>query len=89
MFSRRFPELYYKLELSVGDVRVDIVMIDTVVLCGNSDDRESGAPLGPARDDVAAEKQWRWIEKTLASSTSVNCRTFYTKTCFYSYLLDF
>ena len=43
-------------------------MIDTVLLCGNSDDDRLGKqPKGP--ESVGdAEKQWTWIENNLKSS---------------------
>ena len=70
-----FPSLYYTF--TEGDVQ--FVMIDTVVLSGNSqqpgdaDDEESELPgsalPGPA-DAALAETQMAWIEATLASSTA-------------------
>jgi tartrate-resistant acid phosphatase type 5 len=43
-------------------------MIDTVILCGNSDhDLLKLQPHGPS-NMAAAEKQWAWIEKTISES---------------------
>lgn len=52
------------------NTRVQLVMIDTVVLCGNTRLtamnvlERSSAPKG-ASDPVKAEAQWEWIESTL------------------------
>jgi hypothetical protein len=44
---------------------VDIVMIDTIVLCGNSDDDFLGLqPPGPENQKLA-DDQLTWIEKQL------------------------
>jgi len=65
-----FPNYYYSLQftLPVSKVKVDIVMIDTVQLCGNSDhDFIQQQPQGPA-STKDAEVQWKWIEQQLTSS---------------------
>uniref|UniRef100_A0A915KKX6 Calcineurin-like phosphoesterase domain-containing protein n=1 Tax=Romanomermis culicivorax TaxID=13658 RepID=A0A915KKX6_ROMCU len=77
--TRRFPDLYYTIKYRLTNgVDIDIVVIDTVVLCGNSLDGEfytnlqylfssSEKPSGP-RNKTAAHDQWRWIEQQLKES---------------------
>ncbi|VDM75430.1 unnamed protein product [Strongylus vulgaris] len=79
-YSRKwiFPKLYYKLSFSLNDISVDILMIDTIVLCGNTADIQNGAafdvlltrshvPQGP-KEPEKAEMQWRWINENLSAS---------------------
>lgn len=67
---RNFPELYYSLSMPIpgSASTVDIIMIDTVTLCGNTkSDASSEPPSGP--DDVQlAEDQWAWLESKLQAS---------------------
>lgn len=64
-----FPNYYYALRFPIpGGATVDIVMIDTVLLCGNTrHDFIGDQPKGP-KDIKAAEDQWSWIEKQLETS---------------------
>ncbi|KJH45909.1 Ser/Thr phosphatase family protein [Dictyocaulus viviparus] len=75
-----FPSVYYNLSFHINQTTVDILMIDTVILCGNTADVENGDlfdllwnkshdPEGP--DDIEqAEKQWKWIEYHLNASSA-------------------
>ncbi|KAG8523215.1 Tartrate-resistant acid phosphatase type 5 [Galemys pyrenaicus] len=62
-----FPSLYYRLRAKVpqSNVSVVIFMLDTVTLCGNSDDFVSQQPEKP-RDLVMARSQMSWFKKQLA-----------------------
>ncbi|KAK7101235.1 hypothetical protein V1264_024050 [Littorina saxatilis] len=65
-----FPNYYYPLQQTIPgtDVTVDFVMMDTVLLCGNTgDDRLHTQPSGPDDVDVA-EEQWAFVENSLAKS---------------------
>ncbi|XP_023276292.1 tartrate-resistant acid phosphatase type 5-like isoform X1 [Seriola lalandi dorsalis] len=64
-----YPGLYYELRFDVpfSNVSVSILMLDTVVLCGNTYDQTP--PSGP-ENPRAAERQWDWIRSRLASSRS-------------------
>ena len=45
-------------------------MIDTILLCGNTDDRIGAQPEGAANQNEA-EAQWTWIEAELKNSKYV------------------
>ncbi|KAM8884426.1 tartrate-resistant acid phosphatase type 5-like [Synchiropus picturatus] len=64
-----FPGFYYDLLFNIphSNATVNILMIDTVVLCGNTYDDIQ--PSGP-ENSKASEKQWEWIHSKLASSRS-------------------
>ena len=52
------------------NTKVQFVFIDTVMLCGISHPTKKWIqPSGPASLN-AAEEQWEWIEKTIATSTA-------------------
>ncbi|KAK6040024.1 Ser/Thr phosphatase family protein [Cooperia oncophora] len=63
-----------------NNVSIDVLMLDTIVLCGNTADIENGGffdmlwnkshdPEGPT-DVAKAELQWKWIAETLNSSSA-------------------
>ncbi|XP_070597735.1 tartrate-resistant acid phosphatase type 5 isoform X2 [Erythrolamprus reginae] len=64
-----FPKYYYKLRFKVpgSNTTVAILMIDTVTICGNSDDFQSEQPLRPQNAGMA-RSQLSWLRKQLASS---------------------
>ncbi|KAJ8345143.1 hypothetical protein SKAU_G00293360 [Synaphobranchus kaupii] len=64
-----FPELYYELKFGVPGTgpTLTILMVDTVLLCGNSDDYADEKPLGPA-DVAAARQQLRWLQRRMEAS---------------------
>ncbi|KAL4237005.1 Tartrate-resistant acid phosphatase type 5 [Mactra antiquata] len=64
-----FPNYYYVLQYKIpGGKTVDIVMIDTILLCGNTKHDFLGDQ--PKRPDniKASEDQWTWIELQLQIS---------------------
>jgi 3',5'-cyclic AMP phosphodiesterase CpdA len=76
-----FPSLYYKLSKTAPDgATLDIVMIDTVALAGNSDvlhpelgtiERTLNGDEMPGPLNVSvAQSQMQWIDETLAASTA-------------------
>lgn len=91
-FSRTYPASYYKVSYAFGKsaTLVEFLMIDTILLCGNTRDiTEAGFidmifatvqknPNMP-KDPVAAKTQLDWIEQQLSSS----------RFCFESDILNF
>uniref|UniRef100_A0A914YTB7 Tartrate-resistant acid phosphatase type 5 n=1 Tax=Panagrolaimus superbus TaxID=310955 RepID=A0A914YTB7_9BILA len=75
-----FPRLYYSIKYRFGNPSktLQIVMIDTIELCGNCIDVEGEdiiswiwhkklVPDHPANQEVA-DKQWKWLENELSQS---------------------
>lgn len=64
-----FPSPYYRLRFKIprSNVSVAIFMLDTVTLCGNSDDFVSQQPERP-RNLALARTQLAWIKKQLAAA---------------------
>jgi len=67
-----FPSLYYTFTETIPGTTstIQFVMIDTVVLAGNSESTEFNTyPIEP-ESKFAAQSQWEWIENTLVDSTA-------------------
>nr|XP_025041285.1 tartrate-resistant acid phosphatase type 5 [Pelodiscus sinensis] len=64
-----FPNYHYSLKFKVpkSNATVALLMIDTVTLCGNSDDFQSQQPQQP-RDVGLARSQLAWLRKQMAAS---------------------
>ncbi|KAG9473099.1 tartrate-resistant acid phosphatase type 5 [Eleutherodactylus coqui] len=65
----KFPDLYYDLSFKIPktNVSVRLLMLDTIVLCGNSDDFLGEQPLGSSNQKLANE-QLSWLVEKLESS---------------------
>lgn len=66
---RRFPSYYYELNFRIPNTgkTLTIIMLDTIMLCGNSDDFSDQKPKGPLRA-VDANRQLIWLQDRLARS---------------------
>ncbi|XP_078387352.1 tartrate-resistant acid phosphatase type 5-like [Cetorhinus maximus] len=66
-----FPSYYYDLNFTIADsnTTVTILMLDTVLLCGNSDDFQGKEPEAP-RDHKVANTQLEWVRDKLKNSRS-------------------
>ncbi|XP_048473841.1 tartrate-resistant acid phosphatase type 5-like isoform X1 [Rhincodon typus] len=66
-----FPHYYYDLNFTIKDsnTTVTILMLDTVLLCGNSDDFQGKEPEAP-KDYNVANAQLEWIRDKLKNSRS-------------------
>ncbi|PIK38282.1 putative tartrate-resistant acid phosphatase type 5-like [Apostichopus japonicus] len=64
-----FPTNYYSLNFSIPGTNdsLIILMLDTVILAGNSYDELNIPPSGP-EEIAAAEKQWTWIKDQLEAT---------------------
>ncbi len=66
---RKFPSYYYELNFHIPNTgkTLTIIMLDTIMLCGNSDDFVDEKPRGPLRA-VDANRQLTWLQERLARS---------------------
>lgn len=66
---RKFPSYYYELNFRIPNTgkTLTIIMLDTIMLCGNSDDYVDEKPRGPLRA-VDANRQLTWLQERLARS---------------------
>ncbi|KAI7807415.1 tartrate-resistant acid phosphatase type 5a isoform X2 [Triplophysa rosa] len=64
-----FPYYYYEMNFRIPktDSTLTIIMLDTVLLCGNSDDFLDQQPKAP-HSGVQANKQLIWLQERLARS---------------------
>nr|XP_040041825.1 tartrate-resistant acid phosphatase type 5a isoform X1 [Gasterosteus aculeatus aculeatus] len=64
-----FPSYYYELNFHIPNTgkTLTIIMLDTVLLCGNSDDFLDETPRGPLRM-MDANRQVTWLQERLAQS---------------------
>ncbi|XP_078264219.1 tartrate-resistant acid phosphatase type 5-like [Rhinoraja longicauda] len=69
-----FPDLYYELSFKIPntDVSATILMIDTVVICGNT--YKGNQPKGPKKSNLA-QKQLQWIQEKLERSRVLEMET--------------
>ncbi|XP_045157760.2 tartrate-resistant acid phosphatase type 5-like [Mercenaria mercenaria] len=66
-----FPDFYYKITKTLPKDKVlDILLIDTVMLCGQTHATPKGKRVFGPEDIHAAEVQWNWIEQNLKDSTA-------------------
>uniref|UniRef100_A0A8C7WYK8 Tartrate-resistant acid phosphatase type 5 n=1 Tax=Oryzias sinensis TaxID=183150 RepID=A0A8C7WYK8_9TELE len=65
----KFPSYYYELDFRIPNTgkTLSIIMLDTVMLCGNSLDYEDEKPRGPVLE-VEANRQLVWLQERLARS---------------------
>ncbi|KAF7660474.1 hypothetical protein LDENG_00281720 [Lucifuga dentata] len=65
----RFPYYYYELNFRIPNTgkTLSIIMLDTVMLCGNSDDFLGEEPSGPLHV-VDANRQLAWLQERMAQS---------------------
>ncbi|GBN37961.1 Tartrate-resistant acid phosphatase type 5 [Araneus ventricosus] len=66
-----FPDFYYmkRFNVPLSNMTVDVIMIDTVLLCGHTDPKHPYKQL--LLDSVplkTRKKHWKWIEDTFKSS---------------------
>ncbi|KAK7929559.1 hypothetical protein WMY93_005954 [Mugilogobius chulae] len=65
----KFPAYYYELNFHIpnSNKTLTIIMLDTVMLCGNSNDYSDAQPKGPLRL-VEANRQLVWLQDRIARS---------------------
>lgn len=65
----KYPAYYYELNFHIPNTQktLTIIMLDTVMLCGNSNDYEDAQPKRPLRQ-VEATRQLVWLQDRMARS---------------------
>lgn len=65
----KYPAYYYELNFHIPNTQktLTIIMLDTVMMCGNSNDYADAQPKGPVRE-VDASRQLVWLQDRLARS---------------------
>ncbi|XP_026158111.1 tartrate-resistant acid phosphatase type 5a isoform X2 [Mastacembelus armatus] len=65
----KFPSYYYELNFNIPNTgkTLTIIMLDTIMLCGNSDDFADEIPRGPL-NELEANRQLVWLQERLALS---------------------
>ncbi|XP_075715155.1 tartrate-resistant acid phosphatase type 5 isoform X2 [Rhinoderma darwinii] len=65
----KYPDLYYDLSFKIPNTNVSVrlLMLDTIVLCGNSDDFLGDQPMG-AGNLKLADEQLGWLVEKLQTS---------------------
>lgn len=65
------PSFYYTFVETVPGTHttVQFVMVDTVLLVGSTNISSYEQPVGPA-DQLVADEQWAWLQRTLNASTA-------------------
>ncbi|KAK6468724.1 tartrate-resistant acid phosphatase type 5-like [Huso huso] len=68
-FYRNFPSYFYDLHFHVpgSNATLTVLMLDTVLLCGNSDDFSDERPRGPL-SAAGASLQLQWLSEQLEGS---------------------
>ncbi|XP_071488281.1 tartrate-resistant acid phosphatase type 5-like [Diadema antillarum] len=63
----KFPDLYHSHVFDIPNTgrKVAVILVDTVILCGLTDDKTTGSNLPGPVSHSAAEEQWEWLEKQL------------------------
>ncbi|KAH9523716.1 Tartrate-resistant acid phosphatase type 5 [Bulinus truncatus] len=66
-----FPNYYFYKEFPFnnGEQKVGVIFIDTVLLCGTTDDFQSISPKGP-ENKAKADEQWSFIQQILKTSSA-------------------
>lgn len=66
---RKFPAYYYELNFRIPNTgkTLTIIMLDTVMMCGNSNDFSDEKPRGPLHAPDA-HRQLTWLQERLARS---------------------
>lgn len=66
-----FPDFYYDVVLPIpgSNASLTLLMIDTITMCGNTDDFGHGQPEGP-EDLELSNKQLQWLKEKLKAAKS-------------------